>query len=437
MLKKIVIQRLENLIRKNFIFFLSYYTYFKKTYKKNKKQQISVINTFDSGGGAANIARELSREVQKFFTLKMFVKNKLSKEIWISEIEKRKYSFLEEVLRREALEKGWIEFSGFHALSLINSEFFNDSSIVHIHNLHGDFFSPALFSNLLQGKKVFWTLHDESLLTGHCSCTLGCTRWTNGCGNCPDLSIYPAVKFDNTSSVSKYKRKWLLKLNPTIICPSEWLAKRFKIVYPTLKNIKVIPNGVDTSLYYPHDKKSAREKFNLPIEKQLVLFVAEFATANPFKGGEIVRKLISDQSLHNLVFITIGGGQEENLNNHISFPYINCEKELSQLYAACDVLLYPTQADNFPLVILESMACGTPVIASEIGGIPEIIINEGLGFLIQNHQESNAFKSALIDFFKLPEVKRSELTKNVRKEVEKKYNFNLMVQKYLQLYSDN
>ena len=437
-MKVFLIQILIFFIRNNFVLTLLLFRFWIKKYKPTKNLaenfQISVINTFDIGGGAAKVSRQLTESFQSNFDIRLYVKSKISTKNWVNEIIQKKYTFIEEVLRREAVIKGWVEFTGFHALSLLNDSFFRTSSIVHLHNLHGEFFSPALFQTILKGKKVIWTLHDESFITGHCSCSLGCNRWQIGCGSCPDLTIYPPVQFDKTKEVLHYKKKWITALQPIVVCPSHWLANRVRIAYPDLKNITVIPNGVDTNVFYPKDKRNIRALLGFPDDKRIVLFVAEFATQNPFKGGAILREIISDSTFSDVIFVTVGGSHESSFHNHICYPYIYDENELADLYAACDVLLYPTQADNLPLVVLESMACSTPVIASNLGGIPEII-NDSNGILISDYKSPSAFKKGLNEFLDLNQDQITDIRKNSLFTIQKGYSLTQMISAYQGLYS--
>jgi glycosyltransferase involved in cell wall biosynthesis len=430
------VQFSEKIIRGNFLFSLIIYS---KLLKKNNvrlKKSISVINTFDISGGAAKIAYTISNETRHFIPLKYFVKEKKTNESWIVQIGNKEYNFFEENLKREAKEKGWIEFSGFHVLNLLDNSFFSQSNTIHIHNLHGEFFSPALFDSLFKNKRVIWTLHDESFITGHCSCTLGCEKWKNGCGVCPDLTIYPSIKFDNTAKVLKYKKKWITEVQPIIVSPSHWLANRVRVAYPNLKHIEVIPNGIDTSVFRPLDKKVARARLKLPLDtKKIILFVAEFATNNPFKGGAILRELISDVDFKDVLFITVGGQHNTNFSNLISLPYISNEQDLAFLYATADVLLYPTQADNLPLVVLESMACGTPVIASNLGGIPEIIQHGDNGFLIDNYKDVSEFKKVLLKVLNLETDELEFVCRSASLTIKTQFSLEQLIQSYLKIYS--
>lgn len=438
MIKERILKNLQLIIKKNFLIALQLYI-FKIGFKFKRKIpakniKISFVNTHDQSGGAAKIAYSLALSMKEKHPINFFVLEKKKEDNWISKIPQNDYPFWQELFRREAKVGGWIEFSGFRALFLLNNYFYNSSTIVHLHNLHGEFFSPALFSNLFRKKKIVWTLHDESIITGHCSCTLGCERWKKGCGNCPDLSVYPAVEYDNTSMVLAMKKKWILEVQPIVVSPSSWLAERVRTAYPRLDQIKVIPNGIDTSVFTPRNKGEMRIKLGLPIDAKIILFVAEYSTNNPFKGGNIIRDLISDIDLEKYTFVTVGGDSVNKFKNLIPFSYVKDEKVLNHLYAACDIMLYPTQADNLPLVVLESMASGTPVIASNLGGIPEIITDKKYGFLIDEYKVTYSFKKVLMNYFELSEENRQLMQLSVRERVVSSFSLQMMVEKYQELY---
>jgi glycosyltransferase involved in cell wall biosynthesis len=445
MLKKIYINRytiriLKFIVKKNFLLCLDIYCIYLKLFfnqrKKTNSNFVSAINTHDQSGGASKIAYDLTNYVNKKNHIKLFVKFKKTNNKWVSEIGDRKNKIIETVLNEEAKNKGWINFAGFDALNLLKDNHYNNSQIIHLHNLHENFLSPAIFSILFKNKKIIWTLHDEYVNTGHCGFSMSCNNWLKGCGKCPDLSIYPSVKYDNTEIVLKNKKKWINENQPVIITPSKWLEKRVRLIYPNIKNIKTINNGIDTKIYFPKNKLETKKKLNLPTDKKLILFVAEYATNNPFKGGNILREIINHNKNDLLTFITVGGNTENTLKNHISISYISSKEELANLYNACDVLLYPTQADNFPLVVLESMACGTPVIASRLGGIPEIISDHEDGFLINDYQTEKEFLEILNNYLNLTIEQQRNIEINATKKINNYFSLDKMVANYLKLYKE-
>ncbi len=413
---------------------ISLYVFYLKTFiKKNKKSeeiQIIYFNTHDKGGGAAKICFQLFESFQNSV---LFVKHKRQFSEKIIEFDPDLWNRIGEYARDVERKKGILDFGKIGALKLFSNIKYQKSSIIHLHNSHGYYLSFYALEKIVYNKKLIWTLHDDYILTGHCSFSMLCDRWEFGCGNCPNLNIYPSLINDTTKINLKEKIATIKKLQPYIITPSKWLANRVKHQFPFLKNIEVIYNGVNTEVFLPFDKIKTRKELGLPLNKKLVLYVAEFSTLNPFKGGEIIREIILDTKFSNICFITVGGNNETYLKNHLSYPYINNEDELAKLYAACDVLLYPTQADNLPLVVLESMACGTPVIASKLGGIPEII--DGLnGVLIEDSRSVEAFRLGLLYFLNLSDSQVVSMRIKALKTIKERFTLNEMLFSYERIY---
>lgn len=403
--------------------------------KGMQKKSISIINTHDQGGGAAKVAFHIMKNSTLSDQMNLFVsykKTENNKVVALKQLPRSRFqNWLEEMERLQ----GWLDLSRIAPLQLIRNRHFQQSDIVHLHNLHGSYFSYAIVPALVRKKKVIWTLHDEQLLTGHCSCTLGCDKWKSGCGNCPHLETYPAVKIDNTKRLFEAKKNWLKKINPVIVCPSNWLSDRVKIAYPFLQHIKVIPNGVDVEVFKPLDKKVIRKKLGLPVDAFLILFAAELSTLNPFKGGEIIDQLITEGLGKSTFMITIGGETEKQTESHIPFGYISDEYEMASLYAASDLMLYPTRADNLPLVVLEAMSCGLPVIASSLGGIPEIIQDKENGFLVQSYHNSNGFREAIGMYQNLSVTEKEIVSGKARTTIQKNYSSIKMINAYDELYA--
>ena len=152
----------------------------KRTFRQNL---ISVINTHDQGGGAAKIAYNLVKNSAYSSSIKFFVQEKRINHSQIIQIPKSQDTRIQRWLDEMERLGGWLDICKITPLNLLKTPFFNSSKIVHLHNLHGNYFSYAILPALVRKRKVIWTLHDEQLLTGHCSCTLGCERWKIGCGN--------------------------------------------------------------------------------------------------------------------------------------------------------------------------------------------------------------------------------------------------------------
>jgi glycosyltransferase involved in cell wall biosynthesis len=410
--------------------FLSLF-YFSRSCKKNK---ISIINTYEQGGGAAKIAKDLLTNSRFSKEIGFFVNKKSTNNQQVIELEQSSHSRFQLFL--EELEKvgGWLDISKISPLKLLRNTHFRSSKIVHLHNLHGYYFSYSILPKVVRHKKTIWTLHDEQLLTGHCACTLNCEQWKKGCGNCPNLNTYPAVKVDNTQKLVEVKARILKKIKPTIICPSEWLAERFCKAFPFITDVQVIPNGINTDIFAPQDKKKIRKELNLPLDAFILLFAAELSTSNPFKGGALINSLMNDGLGENTYLITIGGETTKSSPFHIPFGYIAEESKMADLYAAADVMIYPTKADNLPLVILEAMSSGLPVISSNLGGISEIIKDQENSFLIDSYYDKIAFQKCITNFRESTDEFKAKMARNARATVENKFSLHKMIHAYDKLY---
>lgn len=416
---------------------LNFFLFFFRFPKSNSKaKSVLFVNTHDQSGGASKICYSLFKS-EFSRGAKLVVGFKKNENQSVYEIN-NKNSFSSKTLNflSDFAKKGdWLDFDKIGFLKIKNQIQISNFNIIHIHNLHGGYFSYALLPKLKKFKRVIWTLHDEHILTGHCSFTMKCDGWIRDCGNCPELNVYPAIKTDNAESLLFWKKKWINQLDPYIIVPSKWLGDRVRKSFPKLSNIHLIYNGIDTDVFYPMNKKNLRDELNLPSDKFLVLYIAEFSTNNPFKGGETVRKVIESNRNDNICYITIGSKNDSFSTNHIELSYISDEKNLARLYSACDLLFYPTAADNLPLVVLEAMACGLPVVSSNIGGIDEIIDDEVDGFLIKYNVDYKDFMM-LID--KLYNLRKSEffeqLCINARNKIISKFTLNKMIESYRKVY---
>ncbi len=271
--------------------------------------------------------------------------------------------------------------------------------LVHLHNLHSSYINvPILFMYLKRKKiKVLWTLHDCWSFTGHCPYfTLQkCDRWKVGCGNCPQLHLYPVIKRDTTKWLWKKKKKWFNGVpNMHIITPSLWLADLVKESYLKNYDISVIYNGLDLSCFSPVSSK-VREEYGIPEDDYMILGVA--VAFGERKGIDVLIRL-AEELPSNYHVVLVGNTERFNdriPNNIIKIPTVHERKKMAELYTAADVLANPTREEVFGLVNVESLACGTPVVVFNTGGCPEII-DDSCGRVVEC-DDFVKFKNEIID----------------------------------------
>jgi glycosyltransferase involved in cell wall biosynthesis len=159
------------------------------------------------------------------------------------------------------------------------------------------------------------------------------------------------------------------------------------------EKILVIPNGVDVAKFYPVPKEEARKKLGVP-HKRVLLSVGHLV---PEKGFDLIlqalKLLVEEWHEEHLYLVVIGDGRLRkeleqmvaglNLEAQVSFVGNVPHQELHLWYSAADLFCLASSREGWPNVLLESLACGTPVVATDVGGIPEIIRSEQIGLLTQ------------------------------------------------------
>ena len=268
--------------------------------------------------------------------------------------------------------------------------------IVNCQNLHGSglrdsgYFDLRVLPGLSREVPVVLTLRDMWLLTGHCAHALDCERWKTSCGECPDLAIPPAVPRDATAYNWRRKRRLYAASRVYIITPSQWLMNcvHQSILAPAMVEGRVIHNAVDTALFRPADRQAARATLRLPQDIPVALFTAHGAPANRFKDfttieAAVGRLFASDEGCR-LLLVCLGGqapAAPAAAARILFVDHIRDPARVAMYYQAADVYLHSALADSAPRVVLEALACGTPVVATAVGGIPEQIEEGETGFL--------------------------------------------------------
>jgi len=254
--------------------------------------------------------------------------------------------------------------------------------ILHCHNLHGNYFDLEALPWLSGQMPVVVTLHDAWLLSGHCAHSFECERWQTGCGKCPGIKIYPPIVRDATAYNWERKAHIYNRSRLYIATPSHWLMRRVEqsMLSAAIVEKRVIPNGIDLSVFRPDGRKAARAAVEVPEDVRMVLFMGGRRMRHPWKDRETIDAAIRlvDGKVGNqeVWFVGIGeSGPSERVGNvNIAFrPYQTTLELLAQYYQAADLYVHAAHVDTFPNMVIEALACGTPVVATDIGGIPEQI----------------------------------------------------------------
>ena len=306
--------------------------------------------------------------------------------------------------------------------------------IVHLNWINRGFISIKSLQNIRV--PLVWTMHDMWPFTGVCHYDEWCERYKMGCGICPILGS--SSNSDLSSSILNKKKKYWHDTNLTMVAPSRWLykcAQQSELFKDRI--IKHIPVGMDLEVFYPTNKKEARKKLSLPLNKKLVLFGAVNAVDDKRKGFRYLidaLKILSNQKdkVELVVFGSSHSDEVSNCNLKVHFlGNINDNHKMSLIYSAADVFVAPSLQDNMPATVMESMACGTPVVAFGIGGMPDMIENGKNGYLAKPFDVNHLAKGILW----LIENSNS-LGVEARKKVLDNFDIQKISKKYIEIYQN-
>lgn len=262
--------------------------------------------------------------------------------------------------------------------------------IVHAHNLHGGYFDLGYLPDLSGQAPLILTLHDAWLLSGHCAHSLACERWLSGCGHCPDLTLPIPLRRDATAYNWRRKQRIYRRSRVFVATPSNWLMEKVRrsMLWPSVSEARVIPNGIDLTVFRPGDRTEARQILGLPPEAQVVLFVGRATRRSPWKDYLTMERAIAAVASQShdipLVFVCLGEQAETERIGRAQLRFDAFQDDIRKVvayYRAADIYLHAARADTFPSTVLEAMACGLPVIATAVGGITEQVQNGITGLL--------------------------------------------------------
>lgn len=361
------------------------------------------VNTSDIKGGAAIAAHRLHKSLlrRKNIDSKMLVMNKESdeKEIFVardSDFEKHIFSKIRRLLNKSFLfkykDRKNIFFSpAKFGLDITKNKIIKEADIIHLHWIVGGYLSSDSLSKLFAlNKKIVWTLHDSWAFTGGCHVRYSCNKYKNGCGNCPILNSNK----NNDLSRKEFVRKEDIYSNSNvdIITPSKWLNTCVN-ESPLLRkfNNYVIPNTLDDSVFKSINNKIAKKILNLDAEKKYICFGALNSVSTEYKGWKYLKKALKylneiDKTLkYKTELLVFGASHSKDIK---SLPFnvkflgnFNDEISLSLVYNSADLFIAPSIEDNLPNTVLESLHCQTPVVAFDIGGMPDMIKHKKNGYL--------------------------------------------------------
>jgi len=415
--------------------------------------RVVILNTSDISGGAARAAYRLHKglrldEHESF----MLVKNKQSDDENVLPVrlnDPMRNCNVSSLIQSDSINRNRTQISNtrfsfpYPGIDLSKLHVIREADVINVHWV-ASFQSVETISGLLEiDKPVVWTLHDMWPFTGGCHYPAGCEKYIVACSDCPQLR---SNKYQIPLHVLKNKLR-RIKGNLTIVSPSKWLAdcagrsRLFKHL-----RIEVIPNSIETDIFRPFSKDQAKKNLGIDTQSLVLLFgapspslrrkgFAELLNAvqvclNNVKFAELVR-------YHKVTILVFG--EPQNHLKEIGIPIIsagviNDDKKLAELYSAADIFILPSLEDNLPNTMLESMACGTPVVAFAIGGIPDVVVDEENGCLAGPGDEKQLAEKILSLAF--DEDKRKKMAQKCRELTENNFTLSVQARRYVELFSE-
>lgn len=299
---------------------------------------------------------------------------------------------LARVLRGPVAEPGrWLElqrgdedfaYPGTAAIPTIGGR---RADVLHLHNLHGGYFDLRLLPVLTAATPTLISLHDAWLTTGHCAHGFECGRWESGCGSCPYLWTYPPTPRDRTAENWQRKRALLARSRLWVGVPNEWLAARVRrsMLAPAVRELRVMPYGVDLDTYRPADRAAARRALGMDPDRLVFLCHENSLREHTYKDSAQFRGALErvGPAAATAEWIAFGAPGPDVMVGAVRVRRATPRRDdaaVTRLLQAADAYVHPARSDTSPLSVLESLACGTPVIATAVGGIPEQLKSGGL-----------------------------------------------------------
>lgn len=409
------------------------------------------LSTYDATGGAARAANRINCGLNEAgINSKMLVQSKQSDDPSIitpyKSIVSRLYSRLRPKANKIILKLQNTDNQVYHSVNLLPSGIHrivnsSNSDIVHLHWINDEMMSISEISKIK--KPLVWTLHDMWAFAGseHVVDLEYPNRYEEGYQS--DNRPYSYSGLDIDKWTWKRKKKHWCNQGQEIyfVTPSSWLAKCLtKSKLFKGNQVTVIPNGLNTKIFKPTNKKIARESLSLPNDKKIVLFGAISSTSDILKGFNKLEQaksyLFKRSDLKNLYFVVFGNEKAyvDNTNEFTThfLGTIYNDSKLAKIYSAADVMLVPSLVESFGQTASESLACGTPVVAFNATGVKEIVDHKKNGYLAEPYNPRSIAKG--IEWI-LSNLNQSKiLNLNARNKALDHYDLKKVSRKYISLY---
>lgn len=401
-----------------------------------KRLRIAFFNSADISSGAESLIDSTVRSlISRGVDARLYVMDKLGSGEYVYQIPRFPAERRIEKAIRGTTGLNNIFFPS--TLLLRRDPWLQDADVWHFHNLHGHFVSIPLLARASRERRIVLSPVDEFLSTGYCTYSLGCERFRQSCGACPQLDLpYPGLSRDTTSRLLRMKKKALVGSKFSILVHTDYLARHYASTFVGQLPIERIHYGIDVDVFRPLPRDECAAALNLPCQSGFVAALVHSYVDEERKGLlGLLEPLqsIARQTTERIRVVVVGRSSERAREFETpelgitTLPFLADGDELAKALNLSDVLLYPTKADNLSLTCLKALACGVPVISSGVGGQGEAIKDGVNGFLCDPDRPEQ-FIGRLGQLLGNPEL-RERLSLAARRTVVERFS--------LDAYADN
>jgi glycosyltransferase involved in cell wall biosynthesis len=319
-----------------------------------------------------------------------------------------------------------------------------EADILHLNWINFGFLSLKNLEKLCKThKKIVWTMHDMWAFTGGCHYAGNCKNFENQCGNCQFLKN--AHEKDWSFQIFQKKKEIFKNTKIHFVGSSQWITKEAQKsgLWNENHTFQNIPTPIDTQIFKPLDKMALRKKYNLPENKFFLLFGA-MNIADKRKGFNLLLQslfLYKQKNINNSIHLLIFGKSTPELLEKLPFSYTNLgilkdENSIKEAYNLAHAFVLPSLEDNLPNTILESLACGTPAVAYQLGGMTDMIDPEKNGFLAQTLTPESLYLQIekIINIWENNVEMWNNFEKEARQKALKDYSESVVAKKYFEMY---
>ncbi|MGO4888088.1 N-acetyl-alpha-D-glucosaminyl L-malate synthase BshA [Anaerobacillus sp. MEB173] len=240
-----------------------------------------------------------------------------------------------------------------------------------------------------------------------------------------DLSLIDMIRFG-------------IEQSDAVTAVSYDLAKQTNEIIGTEKEIDVVYNFVDERVYYRNQDKDLRKQYLIQDNEKVIIHISNFRPVK--RVDDVIRSFSKINEQVESKLLLIGDGPDKSkacklvreLRLERKVIFLGNQDKLSELLSISDLMLLLSEKESFGLVILEAMACGVPVIGTNTGGIPEVIVDKETGFITNVGDINDVAKKALL--LLKNETLQSELSEKAVMRVRDVFHSNLIVEQYEAIY---